>query len=196
MATLSVHSIGKKELEKNTIMGKICLNKSVKFLLVFCIAVSGSVVRYSSAQSVLTLQPGTTMGVLAGADLCVNSIIGGGTLYGNGTICGGLVNIEPVYQNEIPKNFDMYQNYPNPFNPATVINYQLPVNSYVNIKVYDQLGREVYNLFEAEQNAGFYVLSFDGKELASGIYYYRISAISLSNKDSWFTKTMRMSLIK
>jgi hypothetical protein len=148
------------------------------------------------SQSVLTLDAGTTLGVLTGSDLCANTINGSGILYGGGTICGGLVSVEPIAENELPVTFGISQNYPNPFNPNTVINYQIPNSSYVSIKVYDQLGREVYDLFEGEQNAGFYRVTFEGTNLASGIYYYRITAYSGSNRETSFTSTKKMILIK
>lgn len=164
--------------------------KTIILLTILSIAVS------INSQSVLTLGTGTTLGVLSGTDLCSNTINGSGVIYGGGTICGGLVSVEPIAENELPQTFAISQNYPNPFNPNTVINYQIPNSSYVSIKVYDQIGREVYDLFEGEQNAGFYRITLDGTNLASGIYYYRITAYSGSNRESSFTNTKKMSLIK
>ncbi len=164
--------------------------KKLILLIILSLTVS------ANSQSVLTLGTGTSLGVLSGTDICANIIGGTGILYGSGTICGGLLSVETIASNELPTSFDMSQNYPNPFNPNTVINYQIPNSSYVSIKVYDQLGREVYDLFEGEQNAGFYRITFDGTNLASGIYYYRITAYSGSNRVSSFTNTKKMSLIK
>ncbi len=79
-----------------------------------------------------------------------------------------------------PREFALFQNYPNPFNPTTVISYQLPVNSFVNLKVYDILGRSVQTLVEREQPAGVYQATFDGSHLGSGIYIYRLQAGSFS----------------
>src|SRR5688572_6372522 len=111
------------------------------------------------SQSLLTLSPGTSLGVLNGADLCANSIGGGGILYGSGTICGGIVSVDPtVSSNELPQSFDMLQNYPNPFNPVTVIKYQIPQAAYISIKLYDQLGREALELYEGNEQAGYYQL--------------------------------------
>jgi hypothetical protein len=148
-------------------------------------------------QSVLTLELGTTMGVLTGTDLCANTINGSGSLYGSGTICGVVLAIEPIASNELPTNFDMLQNYPNPFNPSTVIKYQLPKVNYVSIKLYDPLGRVAGVLYEGDQQAGYYQVKVDGTNLASGIYFCRISAgdpSSGSGKD--FTKVIKMLLIK
>ena len=134
------------------------------------------VVLPAGAQSILTLQPGTSMGVTTGANLCVSVINGSGILYGGGTICGGLVAVEPAASNELPGTFNMSQNYPNPFNPVTKVNYQLPKTEYVNITLYDQLGREILQLFAGERQAGFYELTVDGTNLASGLYFCTLKA--------------------
>ena len=94
----------------------------------------------------------------------------------------------------IPKSYVLYQNYPNPFNPTTKIDYQLPKNSHVTLKVYDILGREVQTLVDANQNAGNYSVSFDGSSLASGVYFYRIMATG-SNGQS-FVSIKKLALVK
>ena len=76
----------------------------------------------------------------------------------------------------VPSQFALEQNYPNPFNPTTVIDYQLPVNSFVTLKVYDVLGREVATLVDGQKSAGYYQTTFDGSRFASGVYFYRIQA--------------------
>jgi len=83
-----------------------------------------------------------------------------------------------VTVNLLPTKFELYQNYPNPFNPTTAISYQLSTNSHVTLKLYDVLGREVATLVDKEQNAGRYSveLSADKYQLASGVYFYRITA--------------------
>ena len=90
---------------------------------------------------------------------------------------------------QIPAEYNLSQNYPNPFNPETIINYQLTMNNYVTIKVYDILGREVATLVNEEKPAGKYSLNFDASKLSSGIYFYRIKAGS-------FTQTRKMILLR
>ncbi len=79
---------------------------------------------------------------------------------------------------ELPKEFAVQQNYPNPFNPSTVLRYQLPVNSYVTLKVYDVLGREVATLVDGLEDAGYKTLDWNASDLPSGIYFYRVTAQS------------------
>lgn len=67
-------------------------------------------------------------------------------------------------------------NYPNPFNPTTTISYQLPENSFVTIKVFDLLGKEVATLVNEIKPAGYYSVNFNGSKLSSGIYIYTLSA--------------------
>lgn len=77
---------------------------------------------------------------------------------------------------ELPSSFSVQQNYPNPFNPTTTIKYELPENSFVAIKVYDSLGRELKSLVNQNQDKGVQQITFDAGELPSGIYYYTLKA--------------------
>jgi hypothetical protein len=76
----------------------------------------------------------------------------------------------------IPRTTMLYQNYPNPFNPTTLISYAIPTQSRVTLRVYDVLGRVVQTLVEETQNPGIYEARFDASALASGIYFYRLTA--------------------
>ncbi len=94
----------------------------------------------------------------------------------------------------IPTSFELSQNYPNPFNPTTIITYSLPQNSFVSIKVYDMLGREVRSLVNNEMLAGNHSIEWSGMDnagskVASGTYIYRITAGS-------FVAVKKMILIK
>ena len=83
--------------------------------------------------------------------------------------------ITPVL-NIIPEDYALSQNYPNPFNPTTTIKFNVPVTGMVILKVYDVLGKEVASLVNEVKNAGSYTVDFDGSELSSGAYFYRIEA--------------------
>ena len=74
-----------------------------------------------------------------------------------------------------PDNFTLYQNYPNPFNPATNIEYYIPEQSKVTITIYDVMGRTIKELFNGMKPAGNYIETFNGSELASGIYFCKIT---------------------
>jgi len=76
----------------------------------------------------------------------------------------------------VPPTVTLSQNYPNPFNPTTTIKYRLPVSSMVRLRVYDVLGREVSVLANGRQNAGTFEVKFDGTDLASGVYIFRLQA--------------------
>jgi len=77
---------------------------------------------------------------------------------------------------ELPVQALLQQNYPNPFNPSTTIKYKLPKSSEVRLSVYDMLGREVSVLVNEKRNAGVHEVKFDGSNLASGVYFYRLQA--------------------
>ncbi|MDQ3022142.1 MAG: T9SS type A sorting domain-containing protein [Bacteroidota bacterium] len=80
----------------------------------------------------------------------------------------------------MPQSFYLYQNYPNPFNPKTIIRYRLKMFSHVKIKIYDILSNEVKSLVDKNQNEGTYEIEFDGSNLSSGIYFYKLEADNFS----------------
>lgn len=91
---------------------------------------------------------------------------------------------------ELPEKYSLSQNYPNPFNPSTKINYSLPVEGNVSLKIYDILGREVRTLINNEtKTAGEYTINFDARDLPSGIYIYRLQAAD-------FVQVKKMILLK
>ncbi len=75
---------------------------------------------------------------------------------------------------KLPISYDLSQNFPNPFNPATTINYQMPENGFVTLKIYDILGKEVATLVNEQKNQGRYSVTFDASRLASGVYIYQL----------------------
>jgi hypothetical protein len=89
------------------------------------------------------------------------------------------LSVEPP-GNNIPLNYDLNQNYPNPFNPTTNIKYQIPNNGFVIMKIYDILGKEVVTLINEKQIAGNYEIKFDGSNLPSGIYFYKLNVNDFS----------------
>jgi hypothetical protein len=77
---------------------------------------------------------------------------------------------------EMPQIFCLTQNYPNPFNPVTTIQYQLSEHCFVSLKIYDLLGKEVAVLVHEKKTPGVYTAVWNGADLASGIYFYRLQA--------------------
>ena len=96
--------------------------------------------------------------------------------------------VEVTYEPK-PNDFALDQNYPNPFNPTTSIKYSLPEETHVKLTIYDLLGNEVKVLVDENKPAGTYTAKFNGSELTSGIYIYRLQAGD-------FVSTKRMALIK
>lgn len=92
-----------------------------------------------------------------------------------------------------PSAFDLHQNYPNPSNPKTKIDFEIPFSAKVIVKVYDFLGKEVTTLVNENRDAGYYTTSFDGSNLASGVYFYRIF---VEGSGQSFNKTMKLILVK
>lgn len=101
---------------------------------------------------------------------------------------GNPVGITTI-NSQIPEDFGLSQNFPNPFNPKTIINFQLSMSSYVTLKVYDLLGRQVAALVNQEMKPGYYSVDFDGRDLTSGVYLYVLKAGD-------FTDTKKMIIAK
>ncbi len=93
-----------------------------------------------------------------------------------------------------PISFTLHQNHPNPFNPVTTIQYELPENAFVNIRIYDLKGRLVNTLVSKEQTAGYKEIKWDGvdskgRQVSAGMYIYTIQA-------GEFRQTKKMVLLK
>lgn len=102
--------------------------------------------------------------------------------------CGGTIT-EVKNVSTVPADYSLSQNYPNPFNPTTKINFSIPKNGIVTLKVYDILGKEVATLVNGEKTAGSYIVDFNASNLASGVYFYRIEV-------NGFSEVKRMMLVK
>ena len=89
----------------------------------------------------------------------------------------GYGNTLGVAENDyLPLSFELYQNFPNPFNPATVMRYQLPVTSYVELKVYNVLGQKVATLVNEVKQPGNHEVMWDANGMSSGVYFSRFTA--------------------
>ncbi len=95
----------------------------------------------------------------------------------------------PLPNNGVPLTFNLYQNYPNPFNPVTTMKYDLPEQSDVKISIINMLGQTVQEEVKLNQAAGIQTYTFNGVNLTSGVYFYRI-------KTNSFSDTKRMVLVK
>ncbi len=101
----------------------------------------------------------------------------------------------------LPKEYALSQNYPNPFNPTTSIEYQLPADSKVSVRIYDIMGNEVRTLVDESQDAGYKSVVWNstnnsGNIVASGVYFYRITASSIANPAKVFVDAKKMMLLK
>jgi hypothetical protein len=97
----------------------------------------------------------------------------------NDLLTNGLTAVEQS-QSTVPAKYVLSQNFPNPFNPTTTISYSVPQKAHVTLKVYNLLGEEVATLFDGERQAGNYKATFDGTNLSTGVYFYRLQADNVS----------------
>jgi hypothetical protein len=116
----------------------------------------------------------------------------GWTTGGNGTILktntGGTTGVVQI-NSEIPKEFKLNQNYPNPFNPVTNFEFHIAYSRHVVVKVFDAIGNEVAELVDEQLKPGIYKVNFEGSNLASGVYFYKLTAGD-------FTASKKMILAK
>jgi hypothetical protein len=102
-----------------------------------------------------------------------------------------------------PESFSLKQNYPNPFNPTTAITFTIPhlgdpvgTLHATSLQVFDLLGREVATLVNEVKEPGTYTVQWDATGLASGVYMYRLEAVSISDPARTYTQTRSMLLLK
>jgi hypothetical protein len=90
---------------------------------------------------------------------------------------------------QLPEKYALHQNFPNPFNPSTIISYQVPINTNVEISIFNSLGEKIVNLVNESMQAGYYEVEWNAAGLPSGIYMYRIVAGD-------YTSVQKMILMK
>ncbi len=116
--------------------------------------------------------------------------------FASGICVRGTVNADPIgpdspeKESNVPENFALYQNSPNPFNPVTNIEYDLPVDGKIELKIYDIVGRLIKTLVNEFKTAGSYLVSFNASDLSSGVYFYSL------NVDGKQIGVRRMTLVK
>ncbi len=87
-----------------------------------------------------------------------------------------ITSVNNPNEEAFPNNYELFQNYPNPFNPVTTIAFSIPQSQHVELKVYDILGNEIAILVNNFMNIGRHEVEFNGSDLSSGIYFYRLKA--------------------
>jgi ligand-binding sensor domain-containing protein len=145
---------------------------------------------YNSSNSGLTDNRIVTIAIDASGNKWIGTWEGGVFVFNEN---GVILDVEENKTNLIAKDYSLMQNYPNPFNPSTVISYTIPVGTrrgvFVQLKVYNILGKEIATLVNEEKSAGSYSVNFNGSNLPSGVYIYRIQAGS-------FTQSRKLVLLK
>jgi hypothetical protein len=107
---------------------------------------------------------------------------------------GTTVGVDAI-ESTIPKEFALMQNYPNPFNPSTTILYDIPTSAFVNVTIYDVLGRQVVTLVNEVQSASHYRIQWSASNVSSGMYILRIRANSLDGSKD-FTSVKKLLFMK
>jgi ligand-binding sensor domain-containing protein len=102
---------------------------------------------------------------------------------------GVAVSVKEIVNKNIPGAFALFQNYPNPFNPSTNITFSIPTKSFVSLKVFDLIGREVAVLAAQEMSAGNHALQWNATNISSGVYFYCLKA-------GLFSETKKLVLLK
>ena len=107
---------------------------------------------------------------------------------------GGQENVSLFESTNLPNKFMLHQNYPNPFNPKTTLEYELPLNAFIKITIYDLLGNRIKNLVNDHYSKGSHSISWharnnQGQTVSAGVYLYKVQA-------GEFQSTKKMILLK
>ena len=116
-----------------------------------------------------------------------NGTIGSMGYVDNLSFTGPATDVEQI--SGLPQDYNLKQNYPNPFNPSTKIEYSIPQESFVELKIYDILGNEIATIVNEQQAAGSYRVDYNANNKPAGLYFARLSANN-------FTKVIKMTLLK
>ena len=117
-------------------------------------------------------QTGNYHATMAG-DFTVTASVTGSTVTGTASVHVTTTGVDRQ-NNRRPEKFALYQNYPNPFNPETIIAFSVKEKSFVQLEVFDITGKRIVNLVNSDLNSGFYRVSFNARNLATGVYFYQI----------------------
>ncbi len=131
-------------------------------------------------------------------NLSVNSLVISGEYLYAGTSGSGIwkrplseITSAENNSNTLPSKFSLDQNYPNPFNPSTTISYAVPYQSEVNISIYNSLGVLIKVLVNRAESAGLHRVIFNADNLASGVYFYKLTARGINdNSITWSVRKM------
>jgi photosystem II stability/assembly factor-like uncharacterized protein len=107
-----------------------------------------------------------------------------------------VASAEDAISGILPSSILLHQNHPNPFNPTTTIEYELPFTSRVIIKVYNLLGQIIFTLTNEIQQAGFKSATWNVNNAASGVYFYRLEAVSVNDPSKSFMQVKKMVLVR
>jgi hypothetical protein len=128
------------------------------------------------------------IGIRTTTDYPFNGIIDEVRIWDNYISMGTYTSVQ--FKNQLDSNnFILHQNYPNPFNPSTIISFSLPSKSFVSLKVFDLIGREVATILSQEMQAGSHSQQWNTTNMTSGVYFYRLQAGS-------FIETKKLIMLK
>ncbi len=96
----------------------------------------------------------------------------------------------------VPSRYSLEQNFPNPFNPTTEIWFKLGDDSFIRLKLYDVLGREIKTLAEGNYSNGYHRVTLNAHDISSGVYTYKLEATSITDPSTFFIQVRKMLLLR